>query len=63
VTWLSRLDAYATDGDEFHKPRRGDCPLCQRPVINHPCMRHRHYAARELVVRRIDRALLILHWY
>ncbi|XTP37069.1 hypothetical protein ACORG1_13005 [Mycobacterium sp. TJFP1] len=40
---LTRLDGFATDGDQFHKPRHGVCPLvrCGRPVVEHPCWRHR----------------------
>lgn len=38
---LAALDAYATDGDQFHKPRHGNCPLCGQPAIDHPTLRHR----------------------
>lgn len=60
---LTRLDRYGTDGPEFRKPRSGDCRLCQRPAINHPLWIHRREAFRELLVRKIDRALLILAWH
>lgn len=63
MSLFSRLDAIGTDGDEFRKPRRGDCRLCTVPAIDHPCWPHRRAALRELIVRKIDRALLILAWH
>ncbi len=40
---FTRLDRFGTDGDQFHKPRRGVCPLalCGRAAIEHPAWRHR----------------------
>ena len=40
---VTRLDRYMADGDQFHKPRRGVCPLalCGRAAIEHPAWRHR----------------------
>jgi hypothetical protein len=50
-----RLDFYATGGAQFHKPRRGRCPLCAYPVLNHPCWPHRRAAITALLTQRITR--------
>lgn len=64
MKWLSRLDAVSTDDPDFNEGHPEDrCPLCERPVIDHPCWAHRRAAVRELLLRRIDRALLLLHWH
>lgn len=60
---ISRLDAYGAGGDEFHKPRRGDCSLCTKPTILHPCWAHRREVLRDLILRKIDRALERLYWH
>ena len=38
----ARLDAYGTDDPDFREGHPEDrCPLCGRPVVEHPCWRHR----------------------
>lgn len=35
--WLARLDAYGTDNPGFGEGHPEDrCPLCDRPVVDHP---------------------------
>lgn len=61
---FARLDAYGTDDPDFREGHPEDrCPLCERPVDEHPCGAHRRAALRELIVRKIDRALLLLAWH
>lgn len=44
MRFFARLDAFATDDPDFNEGRYTDrCPLalCERPVIDQPCWRHR----------------------
>ncbi|MFN3005153.1 hypothetical protein [Mycolicibacterium wolinskyi] len=52
---LSRLDAYATDDPDFNEGHPEDrCPLCEKPVVDHPCWRHRACAALEMLADRLQ---------
>lgn len=46
---FAKLDRYGTDDPDFNEGFPEDrCPTCERPVIDHPCFRHRIAAAVEL---------------
>lgn len=50
---LARLDAYGTDDSDFNEGHPEDrCPLCEKPVVGHPCWRHRVCAALGIVADR-----------
>ena len=50
-----RLDAFGTDDPDFNEGHPEDlCPLalCERPVVDHPCARHRVAALLALIAGR-----------
>ncbi|MGE2733864.1 hypothetical protein [Mycolicibacterium vaccae] len=50
--FLARLDAYATDDPDFREGHPEDrCPLCERPVIDHPCWPHRRRALLPVLLK------------
>lgn len=54
MTLLTRLDAYGTDDPDFNEGHPEDrCPVCEKPVVDHPCWRHRFYALMGIVAGRV----------
>lgn len=48
---FSRLDAYDTDDPGYGEGHPEDrCPLCERPVADHPCWRHRFMALLDIAL-------------
>lgn len=42
---VARLDAVGTDDPDFTEGFPEDrCPLCEKPVVDHPCWTHRRVA-------------------
>lgn len=51
---LARLDAYGTDDPDFNEGFPEDrCPVCEKPVVDHPCWRHRLTALLSIVAARV----------
>lgn len=51
---LARLDTYATDEPGFREGHPEDrCPLCGRPVGDHPCWAHRRSALIDIILGRL----------
>lgn len=51
MRFLDRLDEYGTDDPDFNEGHWTDrCPICERPVRDHPLWRHRWRALVEMVI-------------
>lgn len=51
MRWLRHLDSFGTDDPDYNEGQLEDrCPVCEQPVIDHPCWRHRFAAAIAILI-------------
>lgn len=51
---LARLDSFGTDDPDFNEGFPEDrCPICGRPVVEHPLWTHRWAALTTIILDRL----------